>query len=78
MVNPSIIKQQVESGIVYGLTAALKGAITIDKGRVQQSNFDNYDMLRIDEMPKVEVHIVESHEAPGGVGEAMCRQSRLR
>ena len=70
VVNPAIVKQQVESGIAYGLTAALKGAITIDKGRVQQSNFNNYEMLRIDEMPKVDVHIVESHEAPGGVGEA--------
>ena len=70
VVNPAIVKQQMESGIVYGLTAALKGAITIDKGRVQQSNFDRYEMLRIDEMPKIEVHIVNSEEEPGGVGEA--------
>jgi isoquinoline 1-oxidoreductase beta subunit len=70
VVNPAIVKQQMESGIVYGLTAALKGAITIDKGRVQQSNFDRYEMLRIDEMPKIDVHIVNSEEEPGGVGEA--------
>ena len=70
VVNPAIVKQQMESGIAYGLTAALKGAITIDKGRVQQANFDRYEMLRIDEMPKIEVHIVNSTEEPGGVGEA--------
>lgn len=70
VVNPAIVKQQMESGIVFGLTAALKGVITIDKGRVQQTNFDRYEMLRIDEMPKIEVHIVNSTEEPGGVGEA--------
>ena len=69
-VNPFIIQQQMESGVVYGLTAALKGAITIDKGRVQQSNFDKYDMLRIDEMQKIDVHIVSSEHDPGGIGEA--------
>lgn len=70
VVNPAIIRQQIESGIAYGLTAALKGAITIDKGRAQQSNFDRYEMLRIDEMPNIEVHIVKSEEEPGGIGEA--------
>ncbi len=70
MVNPGIIQQQMESGVVYGLTAALKGAITIEKGRVQQANFDSYEMLRIDEMPKIEVHIVSSEQEPGGIGEA--------
>jgi isoquinoline 1-oxidoreductase subunit beta len=69
-VNPWGIEQQIQSGIVFGLTAALKGGITLDKGRVQQSNFHQYDMLRIDEMPKVEVHIVASQAAPGGIGEA--------
>src|SRR5260370_34161224 len=59
----------MEGGIVYGLTAALKGQITIAKGRVQQSNFHDYEMLRLNEMPQVEVHIVQSNEAPGGVGE---------
>jgi isoquinoline 1-oxidoreductase beta subunit len=68
-VNPDIIAAQMEGGIVYGLTAALKGQITIDKGRVQQSNFHDYEMVRMNEMPKVEVHIVPSNEAPGGVGE---------
>ncbi len=69
-VNPAIIQQQIEGGIVYGLTAALKGEITIDQGRVQQANFNNYEVLRFDEMPAVEVHIVPSTEAPGGIGEA--------
>jgi len=68
-VNPDIIAAQMESGIVYGLTAALKGQITIQNGRVEQSNFHNYEMLRLIEMPKVEVHIMPSKEAPGGVGE---------
>ena len=69
-VNPAGIEQQIQSGIVYGLSAALKGEITIDRGRVQQTNFHQYDVLRIDEMPVVEVHIVPSHAAPGGIGEA--------
>ena len=69
-VNPAITQQQIEGGIVYGLTAALKGAITIDRGRVQQANFNTYDVIRIDEMPQIEVHIVPSTEAPGGIGEA--------
>ncbi|HEY1948500.1 MAG TPA: xanthine dehydrogenase family protein molybdopterin-binding subunit [Bryobacteraceae bacterium] len=70
VVNPALVKQQIESGIVYGLTAALKGAITIEKGRVQQANFDTYEMLRIHEMPAIEVHIVASTQEPGGIGEA--------
>jgi isoquinoline 1-oxidoreductase subunit beta len=70
VVNPAILKQQVEGGIAYGLTAALKGAITIDRGRAQQGNFNTYDMLRMGEMPKIDVHIVHSSESPGGVGEA--------
>jgi isoquinoline 1-oxidoreductase beta subunit len=69
-VNPAGIEQQIQSGIAFGLSAALKGAITIEKGRVQQGNFDGYDVLRIDEMPVVEVHIVPSRNAPGGIGEA--------
>ena len=70
VVNPAGVEQQIQSGIVYGLSAALKGAITIDRGRVQQTNFHQYDVLRIDEMPVVEVHIVPSHATPGGIGEA--------
>ena len=68
-VNPDTIAAQMEGGIVFGLTAALKGQITIDKGRVEQSNFNDYEMLRLNEMPNVEVHIVPSNEAPGGIGE---------
>ena len=70
VVNPAIVQQQIRSAIVYGLTAALKGNITIDRGRVQQANFNQYDMLRIDETPQVEVYIVPSTENPGGIGEA--------
>ncbi len=70
VVNPSILEQQIQSGIAFGLAAALKGGITIDRGRVQQSNFHQYDVLRIDEMPVVEVHIVASQNASGGAGEA--------
>ena len=68
-VNPDTIAAQMEGAVVYGLTAALKGQITIEKGRVQQSNFHDYEMLRMNEMPNVEVHIVQSNEPPGGVGE---------
>jgi isoquinoline 1-oxidoreductase beta subunit len=68
-VNPDIIKRQVESAIVYGLTAALYGKISFKDGRVEQSNFHDYKMLRMNEMPKVEVHIVPSTEKVGGVGE---------
>ena len=70
VVNPMILRQQMESGLVYGLAALLKGAITIDRGRVQQGNFNTYDVLRIDEMPVIETYIVPSTEAPGGGGEA--------
>jgi isoquinoline 1-oxidoreductase beta subunit len=70
VVNPAILEQQMQSGIAFGLAAALKGGITIDRGRVQQSNFHQYDVLRIDEMPVVEVHIVASQNASGGIGEA--------
>jgi isoquinoline 1-oxidoreductase beta subunit len=69
-VNPAITEQQIQSGIVYGLSAALKGEITIDRGRVQQANFNQYDPLRMDEMPAVEVYIVPSQANPGGIGEA--------
>jgi isoquinoline 1-oxidoreductase beta subunit len=69
VINPDTVTAQMESGIVYGLTAALKGEITIKNGRVEQSNFHDYPLLRIDEMPVVDVHIVKSIENPGGVGE---------
>jgi isoquinoline 1-oxidoreductase beta subunit len=69
VVNPDIVAAQVESSIVYGLTAALHGEITIDRGRVAQSNFHDYPLLRMREMPAVEVHLVPSTEAPTGIGE---------
>jgi isoquinoline 1-oxidoreductase beta subunit len=68
-VNPDVIRAQMEGGIGYGLSAALHGAITLKDGRVEQSNFHDYRPLRINEMPRVEVHIVPSTEAPTGVGE---------
>jgi isoquinoline 1-oxidoreductase beta subunit len=69
IVNPDIIKAQMESGIVFGLSAVLHGEITFKNGRVDQSNFHDYPLLRINEMPVVEVHIVPSEEKSGGVGE---------
>jgi isoquinoline 1-oxidoreductase subunit beta len=68
-VNPDTIVAQLEGGLIFGLTAALYGEITIDKGRVQQSNFHDYRMLRIDQAPKIEVHVIKSGEVPGGIGE---------
>jgi isoquinoline 1-oxidoreductase beta subunit len=68
-VNPDTIVAQLEGGLIFGLTAALYGEITIDKGRVQQSNFNDYRMLRIDQAPKIDIHLIKSGEAPGGIGE---------
>jgi isoquinoline 1-oxidoreductase subunit beta len=68
-VNPDTIMAQIEGGLIFGLTAALYGEVTIDKGRVQQSNFNDYRMLRIDEAPKIDIHLIKSGEAPGGIGE---------
>ena len=68
-VNPATIEAQMESGIAFGLGAALSSAITFKDGRVEQSNFDDYRVLRLPDMPTVEVHIVPSREPPGGVGE---------
>jgi isoquinoline 1-oxidoreductase beta subunit len=69
VINPAGVVQQIQGGIVFGLSA-LKGGITIDKGRVQQGNFHQYEVLRIDEMPVIEVYLVPSHETPAGIGEA--------
>jgi isoquinoline 1-oxidoreductase subunit beta len=69
VVNPDTVRAQIESGIIFGVTAALYGEITLKNGRVEQSNFDTYQMLRINEAPVIEVHIVQSSEAPGGMGE---------
>jgi isoquinoline 1-oxidoreductase beta subunit len=68
-VNPDTIMAQLQGGLIFGLTAALFGEITIEKGRVQQSNFNNYRMLRIDEVPRIDVHVIQSGEDPGGIGE---------
>jgi isoquinoline 1-oxidoreductase beta subunit len=68
-VNPDTIMAQLEGGLIFSLTAALYGEITIDRGRVQQSNFHDYRMLRIDQVPKIEVHVIKSGEPPGGIGE---------
>lgn len=69
VINPDIVKAQIEGGIAYGLTAALKGEITIKDGRVEQSNFHDYAMLRMDEMPNIEVYILPSERSPQGAGE---------
>jgi isoquinoline 1-oxidoreductase beta subunit len=68
-VNPNIIAMQMESGIGFGLSAALTGAVTLKEGRVEQSNFHDYPVVRMNQMPRVEVHIVSSQEKPSGVGE---------
>src|SRR5277367_4264535 len=69
VVNPDTVIAQLQGGLIFGLTAALYGNITIAKGRVQQSNFNDYRMLRINETPLIEVHVIKSGEAPGGIGE---------
>jgi isoquinoline 1-oxidoreductase beta subunit len=69
VVNPNTIEAQVQGGIIFGITAALYGEITIKDGRVEQSNFTDYRMLRINQAPGIDVHIVKSSEAPGGIGE---------
>jgi isoquinoline 1-oxidoreductase beta subunit len=68
-VNPDSIEAQVEGAVVYGLSAALRGEITLKDGAVVQGNFDDYEPLRMNEMPAVEVHLVPSTEDPGGIGE---------
>jgi isoquinoline 1-oxidoreductase beta subunit len=69
VVNPDTVEAQLQGGLIFGLTAALYGNITIHRGRVQQSNFNDYRMLRINEIPQIEVHLIKSGEAPGGIGE---------
>ena len=70
VVNPDTVRAQIQSAIIFGITAALHGEITLKDGRVQQTNFDTYQMLRMNEAPAIEVHIVQSAEPPGGMGEA--------
>ena len=69
VVNPDIVKAQIEGAIIFGVTAALYGQITLKNGRVEQANFDTYQMLRINEAPVIEVHIIRNFESPGGMGE---------
>ena len=68
-VNPDTVRAQTESGILFGLSAGLFGEITLARGRVQQSNFHDYRVIRIHEAPVIDVHLVASGEAPGGMGE---------
>jgi isoquinoline 1-oxidoreductase beta subunit len=70
VVNPDTVRAQIQSAAMFGITAALYGGITLKNGRVEQSNFDSYQILRMNEAPDVEVHIVPSQESPGGMGEA--------
>ncbi|HEY0844580.1 MAG TPA: xanthine dehydrogenase family protein molybdopterin-binding subunit [Noviherbaspirillum sp.] len=69
VVNPDIVRAQVESAVIFGLSAALKGQITIENGQVQQSNFHDYEVVRIQETPLIETHVVPSADAPTGIGE---------
>jgi isoquinoline 1-oxidoreductase beta subunit len=69
IVNPDIVKAQIEGGVVFGISAALWGEITLKNGRVEQSNFSDYRVLRMNETPPIEVHLVRNNEAPGGIGE---------
>jgi isoquinoline 1-oxidoreductase subunit beta len=69
-VNPNLVRQQVESAIVFGLSAALHGEITVDKGQVQQSNFHDYAPIRMSECPEIQTEIIGDRDKPGGVGEA--------
>jgi isoquinoline 1-oxidoreductase beta subunit len=69
MINPNIVKQQLEGSIIYGISAGLYGEITLKDGRVQQTNFNNYPVVRMSESPVIEMHLVESNEKPSGIGE---------
>ena len=69
MVNPDTVEAQIQSAIVFGLSAALFGEITLDKGRVQQTNFDRYRVVRMNESPAIDITLVQSNEKPGGIGE---------
>jgi isoquinoline 1-oxidoreductase subunit beta len=70
VVNPDTVQAQIQSAIIFGVTAALYGEITLKDGRVEQTNFDTYQVLRMNEAPAIEVYIVQSFEPPGGMGEA--------
>jgi len=68
-VNPDTVVAQLQGGLIFGMTAALYGEITIEKGRVQQGNFNDYRMVRIDQVRNIDVHLIKSGEPPGGIGE---------
>jgi isoquinoline 1-oxidoreductase beta subunit len=70
VVNPDTVRAQIQSAVIFGITAALHGQITLKDGRVEQSNFHDYQMLRMNEVPAIEVYIVDNTEPPGGMGEA--------
>jgi isoquinoline 1-oxidoreductase beta subunit len=70
VINPDTVQAQIQSGVIFGVTAALYGEITLKNGRVEQTNFDTYQILRINEAPEIEVHVIKSAEPPGGMGEA--------
>jgi isoquinoline 1-oxidoreductase beta subunit len=69
VINPNILEQQLHSAIIFGLSAALRGQITVEHGQIQQANFDTYPILRMNQVPAIETHFVERHEAPTGIGE---------
>jgi len=69
IINPDTVKAQIESGVVFGIGGALWGEITVKNGRVEQSNFHDYRVLRMNETPPIEVHLVRNLEVPGGMGE---------
>jgi isoquinoline 1-oxidoreductase beta subunit len=70
VVNPDTVQAQIQSAVIFGITAALYGQVTLKDGRVEQTNFDTYQMLRMNEAPAIEVYIIQSSEPPGGMGEA--------
>jgi isoquinoline 1-oxidoreductase beta subunit len=70
VVNPDTVRAQIQGAIIFGITAALYGEITLKDGRVEQANFDTYQIVRMNEAPVIDVYIVQSPEAPGGMGEA--------
>jgi isoquinoline 1-oxidoreductase beta subunit len=72
VVNPDTLAAQVQGGLIFGITAALYGNITVKDGRIEQANFNDYRMLRINEAPMIDVHTIKSSEAPGGIGEPGC------
>lgn len=69
VINPDTVKAQIEGGVIFGLSAALYGSITVKNGRVVESNFDSQPIVRMNETPRIDVHLIQSHESPGGVGE---------